>query len=261
MKNIFFFFIAITIALSSNAQNEPKPLSKKQERRQNLNKIIKQEEEGVITHLKHFAGGIKITTEGYGGFIEIGRAKTVKKSMLFQFEILEIKHAKELKQQVSFSSSQPIIFGKVNYFYPVKLGVQQQIVLGNKGNKNGVSVTGNFGGGISLALLRPYLINVLDNGTEKYIGYSDDSTAFLNTAGYISGPGFGKGWNKLKVTPGIYIKPAIRFDYGKYNEMINAIEVGASFEYYTKKIHQMVFSKQEQMFFSAYVSLIFGKRK
>lgn len=261
MKKIFFFFIATIIALPSIAQIENKPLTKKQEKRQNLNKIIKQEEEGVITHLKHFAGGLKITTDGYGGFLEIGRAKTVKKSMLFQFEIVETKHAKEIKQQVSYSSSQPIIYGKVNFFYPIKLGVQQQIVLGNKGNKNGVSVTGNIGGGISLGLLRPYLINVFDNGAQKYIGYNDDSTAFLNTSGYISGPGFGKGWSKLKLTPGLYIKPAVRFDYGKFNEMINALEVGASLEYYSKKIPQMVFSKQEQLFFSAYVSLIFGKRK
>ena len=261
MKKIFFFLIATIIALPSIAQKENKTLTKKQEKRQNLNRIIKQEEEGVITHLKHFAGGIKITTDGYGGFLEIGRAKTVKKSMLFQFEIVETKHAKEIKQQVGFSSSQPIIYGKVNYFYPVKLGVQQQIILGNKGNKNGVSVTGNIGGGISLGLLRPYLISVNDNGTQKYIGYSDDTLAFLNRIDFISGPNLGKGWSKLKVTPGIYIKPAVRFDYGKFNEMINAIEVGASFEYYSKKIPQMVFSKQEQMFFSAYVALIFGKRK
>ncbi|MEO5967349.1 MAG: hypothetical protein ABIP68_08545 [Ferruginibacter sp.] len=261
MKKIFFLFIATIIVLPSIAQNEKKPLTKKQEKRQNLNRIIKQEEEGVITYIKHIAGGIKITTDGYGGFLELGRAKTVKKSMLFQFEVVETKHAKEFKQQVNFSSSQPIIYGKINFFYPIKFGVQQQILLGNKGNKNGVSITGNVGGGISLGLLRPYLINVLDNGTQKFIGYNDDSTAFLNTSNYLSGPGFGKGWSKLKVAPGVYIKPAVRFDYGKFNEMINALEVGATLEYYTKKVPQMVFSKQEQLFFSAYVSLIFGKRK
>ncbi len=79
MKKIFFLFIATIIVLPSIAQNEKKPLTKKQEKRQNLNRIIKQEEEGVITYLKHFAGGLKITTDGYGGFLEVGRAKTVQK--------------------------------------------------------------------------------------------------------------------------------------------------------------------------------------
>ena len=45
----------------------------------------------------------------------------------------------------------PFIYGKENFFYPVKLGVQQQILLGNKSNKNGVSVTANYGGGIVIS--------------------------------------------------------------------------------------------------------------
>ncbi len=261
MKKVAFLLIAICISGVGFSQTNEPPLTKKQLRKQNQNKILRQEEEGVITHLKHFAGGPKLTTDGYGGFIEIGRAKTTTKSLLFQLEITEVKHSKEIKQQLIFSSSNPVIYGKVNFFYPVKIGVQQQLLLGNKGNKNGVSVTANLGGGISLGLLRPYLINVYENGTEKYISYADDSALFLNPSAYVSGPGFGKGWGKMKFTPGIYIKPAVRFDYGKFNEMINALEVGATLEFYSKKIPQMVFSKQEQLFFSGYIALIFGKRK
>jgi hypothetical protein len=48
------------------------------------------------------------------------------------------------------------------YFYPLKLGVQQQILLGNKTNRNGISVTANFGGGISLAFLRTYNLEIND---------------------------------------------------------------------------------------------------
>jgi hypothetical protein len=57
--------------------------------------------------------------------------------------------------------------------------MQQQFLFGNKTNRNGVSVTGNFGGGISLALLRPYNLEVndLSKGTRKLIRYeSNDST-------------------------------------------------------------------------------------
>ena len=78
--------------------------------------------------------------------------------MLFQLDISERKHPKEEKQFSQSSNAGPFIYGKINYFYPVKLGVQQQFLLGNKGNKNGVSVSGNAGGGISIGLLRPYLL-------------------------------------------------------------------------------------------------------
>ena len=136
-----------------------------------------------------------------------------------------------------------------------------QFLLGNKSNKNGVSITGNIGGGLSLGLLRPYEVKVEKNGQDVYIKYdSPDSLLFLSGP-VLGGPGLGRGWSDLKITPGIYLKPALRFDYGKYYEMINAIEVGVIGEYYTKDIPQMVHNDPKKFFLSAYFSLVFGKRK
>ena len=231
-------------------------------RKDRIDAMAKLEEEGVITLRKHTVFGGKLTSDGYGGFIEIGRARSVKKAILFQLEITEKKHSKEDKMsKPDFGGSRPYIFGKINFFYPVKLGVQMQYLLGNKGNKNGVSVTGNLGGGVSLGLLRPYLFDDVKNGERVWIGYdSPDSLLYLDGPEY-GGPGFGTGWNKLKVTPGAYVKPAVRFDYGRYNEMVSAIEVGLIGEFYSKKIPQMIYQKQRQFFFSAYVAVVFGRRK
>ncbi len=260
MKKIIFFILAITLGLSSFAQDDKK-VSKKEERRQRISAITRQEEEGVIKYKRHFAVGGKLTTDGYGGFVEVGRAQSVNRGLLFQFEITEKKHPKEEKQQVGFTQSIPLAYGKLNFVYPVKIGAQQQIILGNKGNKNGVSVTANVGGGLILGLLRPYLIEVDNNGKTEYISYSDDSTAFLDANNYIRAPTFGTGWNRLKVRPGLYLKPALRFDYGKYNEVVNAIEVGITTEFYSKAIEQMVYQKHERFFFSGFVAIVFGRRK
>ena len=43
----------------------------------------------------------------------------------------------------------------------------------------------------------------------------------------------------MTVVPGLYAKAAIRFDYGSYNEVMSALEVGIAGEYYTKKIPQL----------------------
>jgi hypothetical protein len=241
---------------------ESKKQSKKELRRQRINAIIKQEEEGVIKYKKHTVFGIKLTSDGYGGFFEIGRAQSVKRGLLFQLDITERKHPKEDKQQL-YSNTSPEIYGKINFFYPVKLGLQQQFLLGNKSNKNGVSITGNVGGGIIVGLLRPYMIQVEKSGQLVYVQYNsaDSTDFFLNPSTHVGGPGFGTGWKYLSVTPGFYLKPALRFDYGKYNEMVSAIEVGLTGEYYTKKIPQLVHNKQKQFFFSAYVSIMFGRRK
>lgn len=266
MKQIIFLFVAATLSLTSLAQDSKKQTkSKKEERRQRINELARKEEEGIVAYKKHFAGGIKLLSDGYGIFFEKGKSKTVKKATLFQFEISERKHQKEEKISNPYAPSTPLIYGKLNFFYPVKLGVQQQFLLGNKSNKNGVCVTANIGGGITLGLLRPYELKVTDStGAQKYVKYdSPDSALFINAYGdpSVSGPSLGTGWNSLKLTPGLYVKPALRFDYGSYNELLNAIEVGVCAEFYTKKIPQMLYNKQKQFFFSAYFALMFGKRK
>ncbi|HPH85217.1 MAG TPA: hypothetical protein PLC48_07135 [Ferruginibacter sp.] len=262
MKKIFLMCISIILLSPVMAQDDKKEKkkNKREERKQRINAIVKQEEEGVIKYRKHLAFGLKLTTDGYGGFVEVARAQSVKKALLFQLDIAERKHPKEEKIQGLYNAATPFIYGKINFFYPVKLGVQQQFLLGNKGNKNGVSITANAGGGLIVGLLRPYKVEVIKNGEQAFAGYeSEDSLLFLQ--GPIGGPNFGTGWNELKVTPGGYLKSSVRFDYGKYNEMVSALEVGISGEFYSKKIPQMIYQTPKQFFFSAYIALIFGKRK
>lgn len=261
MKKIILLLLGFATIINVFAQeNENKP-NKKEVRRQRISAISKQEEEGVIKYKKHTAFGAKLTSDGYGGFIEVGRAQSIRQGLLFQLEITERKHQKEEKQQLDFIRNITFIYSKVNFFYPVKIGVQQQLLLGNKGNKNGVSVTGNIGGGLIAGLLRPYMLDLSDSLNKGYISYYDDEENFLNYADYIKAPTFTTGWNRLKVTPGAYIKPALRFDYGKYNEMVNAIEVGITAEFYSSPIKQMVFEESRRFFFTGFVCIVFGRRK
>jgi len=264
MKHLFFLMISIgffnagfTQEVSSNKK------SHRQEKQQRIDAIVKQEEEGVLKFKKQFVAGFKLTNDGAGGFLEFAKAQTKTKGLLFQLEFTERKHVKEEKLQNEFGTSSPVIYGKINYFYPVKIGAQKQYLLGNKSNKNGVSVTANFGGGLSLGLLRPYLVEVdKGNGDYAFVGYnSPDSNYFLNPNSIVGGPSLSNGWNQLKIVPGVYLKPAVRFDYGKYNELVSAVEIGATAEYYFKKIQQMINVKQHQFFLGAYVALIFGRRK
>jgi hypothetical protein len=112
-----------------------------------------------------------------------------------------------------------------------------------------------------MALLRPYLVQVEKNGQYEFVGYnSPDSNYFLNGP-IVGGPNLSQGWKNLQWIPGVYLKSSLRFDYGKYNEMVSGIEIGATAEYYFKKVPQMIEMKQHQLFLGAYVALLFGKRK
>ncbi len=265
MKKLLCLLAVLSVSAIALAQTHKTPKQiRKEDKRKRIDALIKQEEEGVIAYHKQTVYGVKLNTDGYGAFLEIGRSKTVQKGLLFQFEINERKHNKETKQRGANFFSAPFMYGKLNFFYPVKMGVQYQLLLGNKSNKNGVSVSGNLGGGLSLGFLRPYKIEVDKAGTRTKVWYNDaDSLLFRNSFNdqSASGPGLGSGWKNLKLTPGLYIKPAVRFDYGKMNELVSALEVGVNLELYAKKIPQMLDLKQNQLFLSAFVALQFGKRK
>ena len=262
MKHFLLTGIIAAICITGFAQEKKKTTnSRKEQKRQRIADLMRQEEEGVIAYHKHFAVGPKGTTDGYGIFVEKGISKSVKKATLIQFEISERKHQKEEKQTNPSGQAAPLIYGKINFFYPIKLGVQQQFLLGNKSNKNGVSITANVGGGFIIGLLRPYEVELDKNGKRTFVRYDSPDSALFITGPYYGGPTFSRGWSNLKVVPGLYVKPAVRFDYGRYNEMITAIEVGLTAEYYTKKIHQMLYNKQRQFFFGAYISLVIGRRK
>lgn len=257
MQKLFLIILSFIITITVFGQKSKK--ERREENRKRVNELIKQEEEGVIAYEKSTAFGGKLINDGYGLFFEIGRARSVKKATLFQLEISERKHPKEEKaSNIDNFYGTPFIYGKENFFYPVKLGVQLQSLYGNKSNKNGVSITYNYGGGISLGLLRPYYVQTTSRGYVKY--ESADSLTFLS--GPIeAGPGIGKGWSELKVTPGAYAKTALRFDYGSYNETISALEVGVTGEYYSKAIPLMAHIAPKKFFFSAYVAIMFGRRK
>lgn len=259
MRKLFFLIVSLVIVTAACAQKQSKK-ERRDQKHKRIDALIKQEEEGVIAYNKHTVFGGKLINNGYGAFVEFGRAKSVKKAMLYQLEISEYKSTREEKQSNLYAYSTPYVFGKQNFFYPIKLGVQQQVLFGNKSNKNGVSVTGNFGGGVSVGLLRPYYVQL--GATNDYVKYkSADSAKFLDPFGISGGPGFGKGWSDLEVNPGAYLKTALRFDYGSYNEVVSAIEVGIAADFYSKKFPLMVHEKPRQFFFTGYVSLLFGRRR
>lgn len=265
MKKYILASFILILAAAANAQDstsraESKKEERRNEKRQRINAMIKQEEEGVLSYRKQSAFGLQLRTNGYGFFYELGRAKTPRFTNLYLLEITEIKDPKEDKQSGSGGFlSNPLIYGKINNFYQGKLGFGQQYIFGQKGNKNGIAVMGIYQAGLSLGVLKPYYVSVNDNGRERDIKYEDDNVLFLEQA--MASTGFSKGWNELEFEPGIFVKGALRFDFGRYNEQIQAIQVGLSVEGYNKKIPILALKEGERLFFQAHMAFLFGRRK
>ncbi|MGK2864217.1 MAG: hypothetical protein ACSLE0_19960 [Chitinophagaceae bacterium] len=249
-------------ALAQDKREEKR--EKREAKRQKINEMVRQAEEGVLIYQKQSIFGLQLRTNGYGAFYELGKMKSNRKTNIYRIDITEIKDNKEEKLLGgSFIFGNPYVYGKVNNFYPVTLGFGQQIIFGQKGNKNGVAVTGLYNAGVSIGLLRPYYLNVEDPVEgERAIKYTgDDTTLFLDQSAIISGGGFGTGWSEIKIKPGAFGKVAMRFDFGRYNESVQALEIGMSVEAYASKIQIMALQNDKRIFFQGYIAFLFGRRK
>lgn len=263
MKKIilFSFLAAISFSAFSQQDSTGRKLSKKEQKRleeKTRQAKAKEQEEGVLFFSRQTAGGVQLRTNGYGAFLEIGRARSPRFTNLFLLELTEIKHPKEEKAMGDGFFSNSFVFGKINNFYQAKLGFGQQYVFGQKGNKNGIAVLGTVHGGLSAGLLKPYYVQA-DNRDIKYD--SKDSLLFLSQNEIRGGSGFTKGWDELKFQPGVFLKTALRFDFGRYNESMQALEIGVSADYYFSKIPQMVYNEPRQLFIQGHIAYVFGKRK
>ena len=138
-------------------------------------------------------------------------------------------------------------------------------MIGVKTNKKGVSVHAIYACGFSEGLERPYYVRVRDDNSpdgSRNIKYTPaDSAAFLTPGNILMGTGLRYGWNELKFVPGVHAKAALRFDYGRFNEVVTAIEVGLNIEAYSRKVQIMLLNPDKQVFFNGYIALMFGKRK
>ena len=263
MKKIVLIIVLTAVFSPAFSQNTPatKVNSSKQEKKkaknERINQMIRQQEEGEIIFHKQSAFGFKIPTDGYGILYESGRFSSNRLSTLYSIEFSEKKHPKEKKQGASSNQYQvnSVVPGKLNNFYQVKLGIAQQRIIGGKGNKNGVAVGAVYGAGLSLGLLKPYYVDVREGTRVTYDKIVDSSYIPLGASGFTV------GWGEVKVRPGLTTKLGLRFDYGRLNETVTAIEVGLNAEFYPQKIPQMLYVEEKQFFFSAYLALLLGRRK
>lgn len=266
MKKTFLVAIAGMITMAGFGQAAKTRQQKKDEKKQRINQLIKQEEEGALIFNKQGAFGIKLNTDGYGVFYEHGKYKTITKTNLWWLELGERKSPKEEKRTkgdgVFTYYGNPFIYGKQNNFYYLKAGLGQQYLIGGKGNKNGVAVTAIYGGGLVAGMLKPYYMRVVDlNNEERDVRYKDEPVLFLTPNAIVGSSGPFKGFGQIEFIPGAHARAALRFDYGRFNEVLSAIEVGINAEYYTKNMPIMVAAPDKKFFFNANIALVFGKRK
>jgi hypothetical protein len=202
-----------------------------------------------IIYNHELSGGVLIHTSGWGIFMDVTHRDELKKKTLWEFELSQIHHSKEVKQTIDFglaffgfNSPKPFVYGKQNNFYQVNASYGKQFMIAEKAQKSGVELGIKLLGGFSLGLLKPYYLNVLyptDNSTYEIrtIRYTAETAdKFLDWGSIYGGAGFIYGFDQIKFIPGIHLKGGLNFDWAQNEDALKALEVGVTVDAYYKDV-------------------------
>ena len=212
---------------------------------------------------------VSLTTNGFAAGFRFGKHKTYLDKINYDIELAYIKHPKEVKisaSPYSYATSRRYVEGKTNLFVNLRpsMGFQREIY--SKEDRGSIAIKYYYGAGPSLGITKPiyYTINIIapigginyivDTKVEKY-GAAQHIQQTTEIAGRAS---FWKGMDELAFYPGLHAKFGMNFEFGKYSQLINALDVSATFDAFAKKIPIMYTDLNNQFFLTLAVSYRFG---
>ncbi len=210
----------------------------------------------------------------YGWFAfnyQVGKIRSYYKTTFYNFGIGELLHHQEIGKTSEYVTAggnsgafSSYTFGKQNSAFPLRVGYGVKRYYTEKAEKNGVAVAVVYQGGLSLAMLKPYYLEIqaTRDGLPKSTRYSPETEAnFLNVYKIREHSGFFKGIGETSFVPGLYGQLGVQVDWGAFDEFVRAIEIGIQLDVYPKKLPIVVSDQNRPFFLNFYVSLQLGSRQ
>jgi len=216
---------------------------------------------------KHEAsGGVRIQTNGFTIFGEYGWIKDIKRTRLLQLEYTYFIDYRQKKQKTRLPGGRDYVFGVQNRFHTIRVAYGFKRVIADKAVRNGVCVSATFFGGVSLGLLKPYYLNLVQPTTdgsiivrpERYT--SENESRFLSKDSIVDAAPIRYGLNQIQPVAGAHIKAGIDFDWGSKDQFVKALQAGVMLDVYYKRLPLMVNNTNRFYQAAFYLSFQFGKR-
>ncbi len=216
---------------------------------------------------KHEASaGVRVQTNGFSLFGEYGWIKDIKRTRLLELEYSYYIDYRQKKQKSQIQGGRDFVYGVQNRFHVIRLAYGFKRTIADKSDRNGVKLSGVFFGGISLGLLKPYYLNLVqptDGGApetkpERYSPANE--SRFLSRDSIIEAAPIRYGLNQMQPVPGAHLKGALDFDWGKKDAYVIALEAGIMLDVYYKRLPIMINNSNRFYQASFFLSFQFGKR-
>lgn len=240
---------------------------------QSLKEAIKNQPQNIIYNTE-MSGMLRFHTNGFALGFNYGQLKSYYKTTTWQFEFIQLKHPREYLDRVDFTPMRPggtpnsFTYGKQNDFFAFHAGYGQKYYFSGKAKKQGVAVGVSWAVGPTVGFIKPYYLelyrfdnNGLPIGTIAQSYSEENSSLFLNPGAIAGGAGFGYGFDEVSLAFGGQARAALHLDWGAFEEIVRALEVGIMIDVYNKQVPIMLTEDNQPYFINLYFSVELGKRK
>ncbi|MCB0525685.1 MAG: hypothetical protein H6576_05170 [Lewinellaceae bacterium] len=204
--------------------------------------------------------------------MEFGKLRTYDKTKTWNISLGELKHPKEQRQSADPRASRafrPFVYAKQNSLFVVRAGWGAKKYFSEKAKQKGVAIGMSYSIGPSLGLLKPYYLALAiesDGGTSYRVRHqkysSENAKIFLDNTRILGASPFTRGIGESSFLPGGNASIAYHMDWGAFDEMVKALEIGLMVDVFAKKAPIFVSDTQnKQVFFNFFLNLQFGKRR
>ena len=214
---------------------------------------------------KEFMWGFNKNTAGglIGGVIfRAARKKSDRMYESLGIELMNLKHSKERKR-TSNNTGNYYIYGKLNYFYPIRLQYGRELIIFTKAEEQGVEIKANAAIGPSFGVLSPYYVEVNLDPSAGYHATTINvpyNSSIAPQQIYGTGRLF-QGLDKAKVLPGANLKLSLSFELGTLKTHVTGFETGFLLDAYPGEVKIMTNTKNPSVIPTSFITLFYGTRK
>lgn len=207
---------------------------------------------------------LTIHTQGMGFGYRTGYNLTAYNKRVFDFSFVSMRHPKEVKMSnaLLYANAKSYVYGKLNYLFILRTSIGTQKILNENPYWGGVEIRRFLSFGPTLGFTKPVYLYISDISgvfpVQKLERYDPEIHFYDNI--YGRGPFF-KGFDEIKIYPGLQFKAGLNFEHSANEELIRALEIGVSIDAFLKAPPIMSFTDNTQFFLTLYINYHIGGRK
>lgn len=216
----------------------------------------------LVSRSTGFAVGGHVHSRGLGGDLYYFRPLFDRWELAGIASLSSLKELNEsrVKSLYKDQGGRDFVYDKKNYAYTLSATVGLQTQLFGLNNYNKLSMRAGLAIGPTLALLKPYYVEVAVpiSSTQALVEIAPYDHQRFTYNDIVGRADYWEGMGQIKMTPGLRVRAFTLLNLAGSTLYVRAIHLGLTADYYGKKLDIMDQKADNQAFYSLYLGLLIG---